>query len=254
MFWNKDEIPSYKVQKDDEDLFKVEEDEEEENLDNDEELEEVPEEVIFEEEEEEEKQRFSFKNIDFKDENTIKKLNKIANICLIIIVVLGVLISIDVFSLTRNGNGPFFAIKTKTYNDGGTKVYYGLGYKVIKYNVEEGRVGTVIGSWSLKYDKTPIKTTMLDLAIDFNNDFENSIDTYMDKYLRVRGTIKNIDQDNITLVYLDEDKKYTTELKCDTLNTKSKYKKGDTISLVGTLYNFDSNDKLLLYMKNCYLK
>ena len=45
-----------------------------------------------------------------------------------------------------------FIIKTHTYNDGGTKEYYGLGYKVIKYNQVQGRRDKVIGSWKLKYN------------------------------------------------------------------------------------------------------
>ena len=41
-------------------------------------------------------------------------------------------------------------IRTSIYKDGGTKEYYGLGYKVIKYNQIEGRRDTQIGLWNLK--------------------------------------------------------------------------------------------------------
>ena len=42
-----------------------------------------------------------------------------------------VMVTVDVVGVSRYNKGPFFAIKTKTYNDGGTKEYYGIGYKAI---------------------------------------------------------------------------------------------------------------------------
>ena len=34
----------------------------------------------------------------------------------------------------KKGNEPIFCVNIKTYRDGGTKEYIGIGYKVIKYN------------------------------------------------------------------------------------------------------------------------
>jgi len=56
-----------------------------------------------------------------------------------------------------NNIPPKFAIHTSTYKDGGTKEYYGLGYKIIKYNVmgnngEITKNNSEIGSFFLKYN------------------------------------------------------------------------------------------------------
>jgi hypothetical protein len=61
------------------------------------------------------------------------------------------------FTLSKYNKKPIFAIPVYRLNDGGTVEYYGLGYKVIKYNVldtetEKGRKDTVFGFWTLKYE------------------------------------------------------------------------------------------------------
>ena len=61
-----------------------------------------------------------------------KKIKKISTVVMIVIIVIGVLVTTDILLVSKAGIGPFLAINTKTYNDGGTKEYYGLGYKVIK--------------------------------------------------------------------------------------------------------------------------
>lgn len=66
----------------------------------------------------------------------------ISNIIFIIIIALGIVIAIDVICVTKYDKGPYFAIRTKTYDDGGTEEFYGLGYKVIKYHQEQGRRDT----------------------------------------------------------------------------------------------------------------
>lgn len=241
MFWNKDKIPdlTIKTEDDNEDLFKLEEEPDEYD-----EIEEKQED-IQNEPEQTEKKKF--------DIHDIKNINKIVNILLIVVIFLSVLISTDVIILTRTGNGPYFAIKTKTYNDGGTKVYYGIGYKVIKYNQKNGRKDTIVGSWSLKYDITPIKTTTLDLALDFNNNFANSLEKYMNKYLEIKGTVQENKDDKLILLYKDEEDKYTTKVICNAINNKN-YKKNDNIKIVGTLYNYKKDTSTKLYIKNCYMK
>ena len=49
---------------------------------------------------------------------------------------------------------PLAAILMHTLKDGGTKEYYGLGYKVIAYNKLNGYNKTHIGPFWLKYDNT----------------------------------------------------------------------------------------------------
>lgn len=61
------------------------------------------------------------------------------------------------YSRANNNKEPVFAIKTHQLKDGGTSIYYGLGYKVICYNQlqtsdeNSGRNDVVFGSWFLKY-------------------------------------------------------------------------------------------------------
>lgn len=257
MFWNKDKIPNLKLE-DDKDLFTMEEDTKEEVTSSEVELEDYDEvdndyaddfyETYEDEEDSEEV------DISEKKKVNIGLINKIVNISLIIVIVFGLLIFIDVIAVTRYNSGPFFALKTKTYNDGGTKEYYGLFYKVIKYNEKGGKVDTVIGSWDINYDTMPVNIDMLDLALNFKNDLSASLDNYMDKYLKVEGEVSSVNKEYVTLKYRDEGKKYTTLLKCNILNKTNKYKTGDKVEVVGTLYNYEDGDTLKLYMKNCYAK
>ena len=77
----------------------------------------------------------------------------------ILIIVLAIILLFFVvdFSLVKNKKNPIFAINLITERDGGTEIYYGIGYKVIKYNVM-GDTGEIvkddyaIGTWFLKYD------------------------------------------------------------------------------------------------------
>lgn len=50
----------------------------------------------------------------------------------------------------KKGNEPIFCVNIKTYRDGGTKEYIGIGYKVIKYNNNK-RKDFQIGTFFLKY-------------------------------------------------------------------------------------------------------
>ncbi len=64
-----------------------------------------------------------------------------------------VVLSVD-YTLARQDHAPIFAIETLTYKDGGTKVYLGLGYKVIRYHVIDGRQDTDFGSWFIHYNNS----------------------------------------------------------------------------------------------------
>ena len=102
-----------------------------------------------------------------------KKIKKISTIIMIVIIVIGVLVTTDILLISKAHVGPFLAIKTKVYDDGGTKEYYGFGYKVIKYNQKVGRRDTVIGSWGIRYNTTPETYTIRELAYSIINDNNN---------------------------------------------------------------------------------
>lgn len=57
--------------------------------------------------------------------------------------------------LAKEDNPPDFSLLKDVYKDGGTKVYTGIGYKVIDYNQLEGRKDVVfipfyIDAWEIK--------------------------------------------------------------------------------------------------------
>ena len=206
-----------------------------------------------------------YNDIDEYDNNQEKKKgNKniaktIINIVFIILIIIMVMVTVDVVGVSRYNKGPFFAIKTKTYNDGGTKEYYGIGYKVIKYNQQQGRKDIEIGSWNLKYNIEPINISSLDLAIEFRNDYKKAYKRYGKKFIRTDGTIKQIvNNKKIIVKYSDPDKKYSLEIICNMANNKmtNKLKKGDKVELIGTISNFfpKQNDNKVnkLYVDNVY--
>ena len=175
-----------------------------------------------------------------------KKIKKISTIVMIIILVIGILVTTDILLVTKAGVGPFLAINTKTYNDGGTKEYYGLGYKVIKYNQKVGRRDTVIGSWSIKYNTNPETYTIRELAYSIINDNSNHIG----EFIRLTGTIssKNNKNNTITLKFTDDiEGKYDLTIKAKLISKNTnQLSKNAPVSLIGTVKDYDSNSKTLI--------
>ena len=169
-----------------------------------------------------------------------KKIKKISTIIMIVIIVIGVLITTDILLVTKVGVGPFLAINTKTYDDGGTKEYYGLGYKVIKYNQKVGRRDTVIGSWGIKYNTNPETFTIRELAYSIINDNNN----HVGEFIRLTGTIssKNNKNNTVTLKFTDDiDGKYDLTVKANLLSKNiKKLNKNAPISLIGVIKSYDN--------------
>lgn len=187
---------------------------------------------------------------------------KIFNIIFIVLIIIMTFITIDIVVVTKYNKGPFFAIKTKTYKDGGSKEYYGLGYKVIKYNVTEGKKSTQIGLWSMPYsiEATPIED--IDFAIEFTNDPEKAADKYYNQYLNVESTIKKIDKkkNKVILEYTDPDGKYTLQIDCKMASNKKEltsYTEQKKINVKGTVYKFyikDNKKTNTIYMSDCFIE
>ena len=167
-----------------------------------------------------------------------KKIKKISTIVMIAIIVIGLLITLDILLVSKAHVGPFLAIRTKVYDDGGTKEYYGLGYKVIKYNQKIGRRDTIIGSWSIKYDTTPTNYTLEDLAFSIINDNNNHID----EFIRLTGTIKKVDKSNktLTLTYEDDDGKYNLTVKAEVISETFKFNENAPVSIIGIVNKYDN--------------
>lgn len=207
--------------------------------------------------------------IDEEDEIENKKIKKnkpkyirVINIIFYVIILLMIMVTVDVVCVAKYNKGPFFAIKVATYKDGGTKVYYGLGYKVIKYNELEGRKDTVIGSWLMKYDTEPVEVQALDLAIEYKNDTLNTYKKLSKKYLSITGTFKSYDQKNNKLIfgYEDPDNSYTLDIVCTTMaeeNKKQEFTENEKLIVLGTVEDFklkDDKNPNTLYISNCFVK
>ena len=184
----------------------------------------------------------------FDDSNYVtideeKKLKKKFTIIMIVALVLGTLIFIDILVANYTSVGPFIAVKVKTHNDGGTKEYYGLGYKVIKYKVKDGRNTTVVGSWTLKYDPTSKASTVEELGISFRNNTNEALKNSYKQFFIVTGKIDSIDKTNKKVVLIYEDKdggNYTTkaEFYLKNISKLKNYSKGDTITISGTFTKY----------------
>ena len=189
----------------------------------------------------------------------VKRAKLIINIVCSIIVILVLMVGIDVIGVTRYNVGPFFAIPTKTYKDGGTKEYVGLGYKVIKYNQLQGRRDKEFGTWGLKYDIDPITAKDVDLALEFADNAE-AYKKYDGEFVRIIGTLLKVDQKNnkITMGYLDEGGKYSLEINCKIVKEQTNLdtlKKGKEITIIGVVKDYkvkSKNKPNSLYIKNCF--
>lgn len=172
-----------------------------------------------------------------------KKIKKISTIIMIIIIVIGILVTTDILLVSKAHIGPFLAIRTKVHDDGGTKEYYGLFYKVIKYNQKVGRRDTVIGSWFLKYDTTPTTYTIRELAYSIINDNNN----HVGKFIRLTGTIESKSKKNntITLSFSDDEEgKYDLVVNANLLSENIEDLNEDApVSLIGVVSDY--TDKVL---------
>ena len=179
------------------------------------------------------------------------------NLFFIIIIALGIIIVIDVVCVVKYDKGPYFAIRTKTYDDGGTQEFYGLGYKVIKYHQEQGRRDTEIGFWTMPYSTTPTNISTLDLAIEFRNDPQKTAEKYAGQFMRVTGRIYKLKDNEIILRYEDPDDAYTLKVKCPMAEKTdfSDFEKGMEITVLGTIDNFTLATKTTsnsVNMSNCF--
>lgn len=176
-------------------------------------------------------------------------LNRIFSVLLVITVIVAIIILFDVIMLTRFRKGPFFAIKTHTYDDGGTIQYKGFGYKVIKYHTLDGRRDMVVGDYSLVYDNKPRNISLVDLGNNFKSDYKTSFNEFVGSYLNVSGTVSKTDIKNkiVKLKYTEGKKSYTLEC-LDVKGKISNIKVGDEVSIKGILYidSIDSNIEFYL--------
>lgn len=82
----------------------------------------------------------------------MKKGVKIVGIILGIIIALGIIFFAIDYNRARNNEQPMFCVQIDEVNDGGSKIYLGLGYKVIDFNTLSGFDDVKIGTWFMNYD------------------------------------------------------------------------------------------------------
>lgn len=169
---------------------------------------------------------------------------KVLNFFLILVMAGAFLVVFDVVMVTKFNVGPIFAIKVKTYNDGGTKEYAGIFYKVIKYKQTNGRHDMVLGSYKLSYSGEVYKKSVLDLAILYRDDFTN-FSLLEGKYVVVTGKVLRVSKEKqvVKLIYEDSDNKYQTivTFKMDKDANYDGLKKGNTVKLAGVLDDYSDN-------------
>lgn len=169
---------------------------------------------------------------------------KVLNFFLILVMAGAFLVVFDVVMVTKFNVGPIFAIKVKTYNDGGTKEYAGIFYKVIKYKQTNGRHDMVLGSYKLSYSGEVYKKSVLDLAILYRDDFTN-FSLLEGKYVVVTGKVLSVSKEKqvVKLIYEDSDNKYQTivTFKMDKDANYDELKKGNTVKIAGVLDDYSDN-------------
>lgn len=169
---------------------------------------------------------------------------KVLNFFLILVMAGAFLVVFDVVMVTKFNVGPIFAIKVKTYNDGGTKEYAGIFYKVIKYKQTNGRRDMVLGNYKLSYSGEVYKKSVLDLAILYRDDFTN-FSLLEGKYVVVTGKVLRVSKEKqvVKLIYEDSDNKYQTivTFKMDKDANYDELKKGNTVKIAGVLDDYSDN-------------
>ena len=82
----------------------------------------------------------------------MKKGVKIVGIIIGIISLLEIIFFAIDYNRAKNNEQPMFCVQIDETNDGGTKIYLGLGYKVIDFNTLSGFDDVKIGTWFMNYD------------------------------------------------------------------------------------------------------
>jgi len=82
----------------------------------------------------------------------MKKKTKIILFIISSLVVLSIIFAFTDYFRAKNGKPPIFAIQVATYKDGGSRNYWGIGYKVIKCNTLAGDKSVHFGFYNINVD------------------------------------------------------------------------------------------------------
>lgn len=140
----------------------------------------------------------------------MKKGLKIVLIVIGLIIILGLIFFAVDYNRAQKQEKPIFCIPNPAgeCNDGGTMEYFGLGYKVIDFNMLNGYDETKIGTWFMKYE---------DFADEYN--YTNNANNITNDEVIIKGYNGTDDiiitgSDSSNIKFIIEKLDYTDEL-CD---------------------------------------
>ncbi len=225
----------------------------------------------------EEEIKQAYRNIPNKEKQVSKKIKtsknlqiknneklRIIKVLFLVLMILLILISIDIIRVLRFDKGPFFAVPLKEYKDE-SKAYYGLGYKVIKYNEKIGGKYYYLGFWNLKYQK-PINIKDSALLEELIKAEQSTYNKYKKKLVEIDSTLYEINPESqkITAKYDNKEKNTKLFIICP-ITEREKQKafnkliSGKAIKMTGNLTKVktkikDEKQKINIYMINCSIE
>ena len=127
----------------------------------------------------------------------MKKTFKVIGISLIILVILALIFFTVDYIRVQKQEKPIFCISNPAgiYNDGGTIEYFGLGYKIIDFNMLNGYDEMKIGSWAIQYDD------FSDEFKEYDNMFFTKKALVMEVYENSLGVMEILDNEKAGTIY-----------------------------------------------------
>lgn len=113
----------------------------------------------------------------------MKKIVKTIGVIIGILIILGIIFFAIDYNRAKNNEQPMFCVQIDEANDGGTKIYLGLGYKVIDFNTLSGFDDVKIGTWLMNYE-----------------DFNDEIKKYNEEFEKKQY----LEEKNISLIVISE--------------------------------------------------
>ena len=125
----------------------------------------------------------------------MKKYLKYVGIIISLVVLLGIIFFAIDYNRAKGKEKPIFCILKDEVNDGGTRIYLGLGYKVIDFHTINGFYETKIGSYFMKYE-------------DFDDEIRKCDDIVIDEIVKSEEYRKRVEN---TIIIFDLPKEWNFE-------------------------------------------
>ena len=156
----------------------------------------------------------------------MKKLLKVVGLILVILIILGIIFFIIDYSRVKNNETPLFCILKDEANDGGTKIYLGLGYKVIDFHTLAEYDDIKIGSWFMDYND--FEEEMKEYEERFEKEMKNSEYSFCGTITQVEENLFFVEPDENEEIKKSADLIMVEKLKID---TNVKYEIGERVKI-----------------------